>query len=69
MVRGTVTSYDPARGVASVRLDDGRRASMHTAAFLSGRPARHPSKGDRISCQVRDSRPPRVVAARPVREA
>lgn len=59
-------SYDPVRGLAQVRLDDGRTVPMHTAGFLSGRPARHPARNDRVACRLSEGGPPRVVAARPL---
>lgn len=67
-VRGRVTSYDATRGVARVRLDDGRLVPMHTGAFLSGLPPRHPARGDRVACQLSKEGRLCVVAARPVPE-
>jgi len=66
-VLGTVIRYDRVRGVAQVTLDDGRSVPMHTAGFISGRPARHPTPGDRISCILSYGENLCVAAARPIR--
>jgi hypothetical protein len=52
---GRVTRFDPARGVAEVRLTGGTVAEMHAAAFLSGRPARLPTVGESVVARVSES--------------
>ncbi len=49
---GTIISFNVTKGVARVRLDDGRRATLMLGAFMSGRPLRRPAVGDRIKART-----------------
>jgi hypothetical protein len=55
--RGIITAFDPGTGIASVTLQKpkGTQAELHMGAFFSGRSARPPSTGDKVTLSVKDS--------------
>lgn len=67
---GVVESYDATRGVARVKVASlGRMINMHTGAFISGRPNRHPSPGETIYATVqRTDKQYIIICGRPKKD-
>ena len=61
-MKGKVTAFDAQSGIAKVEVS-GRSAKLHAGAFISGRPARLPSVGERVHVQLDGDV---VLVARPV---
>lgn len=62
-MKGKVTAFDAQSGIAKVEVSPGKSAKLHVGAFISGRPARLPSVGERIHVQLEGDV---VLVARPV---
>jgi len=61
-MKGRVTAFDAQSGVAKVEVA-GKSAKLHAGAFISGRPARLPSVGERVHVELAGNV---VLVARPV---
>lgn len=54
-MKGTVISYERARGGGQVRLEDDRLISFSNGAFESGWPVRPPRAGDPVVVRLSES--------------
>jgi len=62
-LKGKVTAFDAQSGMAKVEMRSGKSANLHAGAFISGRPARLPTVGEKVQVQLAGDV---VLVARPV---
>lgn len=61
---GTVETFDPVSGVASVHIENpcDTTVNLHTGAFFSGRHARFPNSGDTVLVKLQELDTKELVA-------